>query len=61
MKKLLSKKDIEQSMLNSSLDKFEKDLEKVSIEAAKYKSFLSLQNDTISELRSQSRNFSRDD
>lgn len=61
VKKLLSKKDIEQSMLNSSLDKFEKDLEKVSIEAAKYKSFLSLQNDTISELRSQSRNFSRDD
>jgi hypothetical protein len=39
-------------MLNSSLDKFEKDLEKITLEAAKYKSFLSYQNDTISELKS---------
>lgn len=42
LKLSLSKWEIEQSMLNTSLDKIEKDLEKVTLEAAKYKSFLSL-------------------
>jgi hypothetical protein len=37
-------------MLNTSLDKFEKEIEKVTLEAAKYKSFLSYQNETISEM-----------
>lgn len=41
MKVQMTKKEAEHSMLNSSLDKFEKDLEKVTLEAAKYKSFLS--------------------